>query len=84
LIEWSIHKTGNKIADWAVHSGAVGPFVMQKPEGYKQMQTPRGKLFAFDAEGQHILTCAQNGGQMYTVCSFPFLYTACGFPFFKT
>ncbi|XP_064631219.1 WD repeat-containing protein 91-like [Lineus longissimus] len=67
LIEWSIHKTGIKIADWAVHSGAAGPFVMQKPEGYKQMQTPRGKLFAFDAEGQHILTCAQTGGQMYAL-----------------
>lgn len=32
-----------------------------------QVQVPRGRLFAFDSEGQHILTCSNTGGLIYRV-----------------
>ncbi|XP_074643706.1 WD repeat-containing protein 91-like [Tubulanus polymorphus] len=67
FLQWSIHQTGNKVCDWCVHSGAAGPFVASAFGGYKQMQSPKGKLFAFDAEGQYVLTCAQSNGLMYNL-----------------
>ena len=41
--------------------------------GYRQVQTPKGQLFAFSADGQHVLTCAQNGGSIYQVSMFRLL-----------
>lgn len=32
-----------------------------------QVQVPRGRLFAFDSEGQHVLTCSSSGGLIYRV-----------------
>lgn len=32
-----------------------------------QVQVPRGRLFAFDSEGQHVLTCSSTGGLIYRV-----------------
>ena len=65
--QWSINKTGKKITDLGVHSGACGPFIMTGAGGYRQVQTPKGKLFAFDTEGQYVLTCSQSGGLIYKV-----------------
>ena len=67
FIEWSILKTGEKMKELGVHDGACGPFVMSGYGGYKQVRTPKGKLFAFDAEGQYVLTCSQNRGLVYKV-----------------
>lgn len=67
LTQWSIHNTGRKIADFALHSGSSGPFLSVGAGGQKQYHSPRGKLFAIDAEGQHILTCATHGGLIYKV-----------------
>ena len=58
---------GNKLSDLSIHTGACGPFVLSGAGGYRQVQTPKGRLFAFDTEGQHVLTCSQNGGLVYKV-----------------
>ena len=55
------------LADLAIHPGACGPFVLSAPEGYRQVQTPKGNLFDFDALGQHVVTCAQKTGVIYKV-----------------
>ena len=83
LTQWSIHNTGRKMADFALHSGSSGPFVCVGANGQKQFHSPRGKLFAIDAEGQHILTCAPHGGLIYKViiCVISMLhhiYSICG------
>ena len=67
LTQWSIHNTGRKIADFALHAGSSGPFLSVGANGQKQYHSPRGKLFAIDAEGQHLLTCAPHGGLIYKV-----------------
>lgn len=72
LTQWSINKTGRKLADLPVHAGASGPFVTpgasnQKPD---LMQPPRGKLFALDTDGNHMLTCSSRGGVIYKVSFF--------------
>eukprot|EP00058_Branchiostoma_floridae_P002617 XP_002588105.1 hypothetical protein BRAFLDRAFT_87624 [Branchiostoma floridae] len=65
FLEWSVHRVGSKLADLPVHDGATGPFVVSGYGGYKQVQAPGGKLFAFDAEGNYVLTCTGNGGIIY-------------------
>ena len=62
-----MHKPGQKLSDLPVHSGACGPFVLTGAGGYRQVQTPKGKLFALDTEGNNVLTCGQNGGMIYRV-----------------
>ena len=66
---------GSKLADLPVHDGATGPFVVSGYGGYKQVQAPGGKLFAFDAEGNYVLTCTGNGGIIYKVWVYFWLYT---------
>nr|XP_006813463.1 PREDICTED: WD repeat-containing protein 91-like [Saccoglossus kowalevskii] len=66
FINWSIHDTGRRLLrDLSVHDGATGPFIVSGYSGYRQVHTPKGKLFAFDVEGCHVLTCASNGGVIY-------------------
>jgi hypothetical protein len=65
LSQWSIHKTGTKMADYQLHSGACGPFISIGAGGLKQAHCPRGKLFAIDSEGHHMLTCSAQGGLIY-------------------
>ena len=54
-----------------MHQGACGPFVLTAPGGYRQIQTPKGRLFAFDSQAKHVLTCATNGGLIYKVSKLP-------------
>ena len=61
------------MAQLPVHSGACGPFVLTGAAGYRQVQTPKGKLFAFDTDGTHVLTCEQTGGMIYKVSLPPLL-----------
>ncbi|CAB1351948.1 unnamed protein product [Coregonus sp. 'balchen'] len=62
---WNIHRCGEKQFEHSLPQDATGPFVLSGYSGYKQVQVPRGRLFAFDSEGQHVLTCSNNGGIIY-------------------
>ncbi|XP_077089611.1 WD repeat-containing protein 91 [Siphateles boraxobius] len=65
FVQWNIHRCGVKQSEYSLSQDAVGPFVLSGYSGYKQVQVPHGRLFAFDSEGQHVLTCASNGGNIY-------------------
>uniref|UniRef100_A0A3B1IPE8 WD repeat-containing protein 91 n=1 Tax=Astyanax mexicanus TaxID=7994 RepID=A0A3B1IPE8_ASTMX len=65
FIQWNIHRSGVKQSEYSLSQDAVGPFVLSGYSGYKQVQVPRGRLFAFDSEGQHVLTCSSTGGLIY-------------------
>ena len=68
LTQWSINKTGRKMADLAIHPGASGPFVSVGVKGQKEVQMPgRSKLFALDSNSSHMLTCSAHGGVIYKV-----------------
>ncbi|KAK7895764.1 hypothetical protein WMY93_021089 [Mugilogobius chulae] len=62
FIQWNIHRCGVRQSEQALPQEATGPFVLSGYSGYKQVQIPRGRLFAFDSEGQHVLTCSSSGG----------------------
>ncbi|XP_047426070.1 WD repeat-containing protein 91 isoform X2 [Mugil cephalus] len=65
FIQWNIHRCGVKQTEQVLPQDATGPFVLSGYSGYKQVQVPRGRLFAFNSEGQHILTCSGAGGIIY-------------------
>ncbi|XP_029301218.1 WD repeat-containing protein 91 isoform X2 [Cottoperca gobio] len=65
FIQWNIHRCGVKQSEQVLPQDATGPFILSGYSGYKQVQVPRGRLFAFDSEGQHILTCSSTGGLIY-------------------
>lgn len=67
--QWALYNPGKQL-EFPIHEGATGPFVMSGYGGYKQQQSPRGKLFAFDSGGKYILTCAPYGGIIYEVSTF--------------
>uniref|UniRef100_A0A8B9SHV3 WD repeat-containing protein 91 n=1 Tax=Anas platyrhynchos TaxID=8839 RepID=A0A8B9SHV3_ANAPL len=65
FIQWNIHKSGLKVSEYGLPSEATGPFVLSGYSGYKQVQFPRGRLFAFDSEGNYMLTCSATGGVIF-------------------
>ncbi|KAI4890383.1 hypothetical protein NFI96_014543, partial [Prochilodus magdalenae] len=65
FIQWNIHRSGVKQSEYSLSQDAVGPFVLSGYSGYRQVQVPHGRLFAFDSEGQHVLTCSSTGGIIY-------------------
>ncbi|XP_073094528.1 WD repeat-containing protein 91 isoform X2 [Manis javanica] len=65
FIQWNIHKSGLKVSEYGLPADATGPFVLSGYSGYKQVQVPRGRLFAFDSEGSYMLTCSTTGGVIY-------------------
>uniref|UniRef100_A0A8C9JI52 WD repeat-containing protein 91 n=1 Tax=Panthera tigris altaica TaxID=74533 RepID=A0A8C9JI52_PANTA len=65
FIQWNIHKSGLKVSEYTLPADATGPFVLSGYSGYKQVQVPRGRLFAFDSEGNYMLTCSATGGVIY-------------------
>uniref|UniRef100_A0AAQ4PIW3 WD repeat-containing protein 91 n=1 Tax=Gasterosteus aculeatus aculeatus TaxID=481459 RepID=A0AAQ4PIW3_GASAC len=67
FIQWNIHRCGVKQSEQVLPQDATGPFMLSGYSGYKQVQVPRGRLFAFDSEGQHVLTCSSSGGLIYRV-----------------
>ncbi|GAB1290674.1 WD repeat-containing protein 91 [Apodemus speciosus] len=69
FIQWDIHKSGLKVSEYSLPSDATGPFVLSGYSGYKQVQVPRGRLFAFDSEGNYMLTCSATGGLIYKLGS---------------
>ncbi|XP_052029376.1 WD repeat-containing protein 91 isoform X2 [Apodemus sylvaticus] len=69
FIQWNIHRSGLKVSEYSLPSDATGPFVLSGYSGYKQVQVPRGRLFAFDSEGNYMLTCSATGGLIYKLGS---------------
>ncbi|XP_063785091.1 WD repeat-containing protein 91 [Pseudophryne corroboree] len=69
FIQWDIHKSGQKVSEYSLPPDATGPFMLSGYSGYKQVQFPRGRLFAFDSEGNYMLTCSNNGGVIYKLSS---------------
>ncbi|XP_066446453.1 WD repeat-containing protein 91 isoform X2 [Eleutherodactylus coqui] len=69
FIQWNIHKSGQKVSEYSLPPDATGPFMLSGYSGYKQVQFPRGRLFAFDSEGNYMLTCSSNGGVIYKLNS---------------
>ncbi|MEE6477818.1 hypothetical protein FKM82_011640 [Ascaphus truei] len=69
FIQWNIHKSGQKVSEYSLPPDATGPFVLSGYSGYKQVQFPRGRLFAFDSEGNYMLTCSNTGGVIYKLNS---------------
>lgn len=69
FIQWNIHRCGVKQSEQILPQDATGPFVLSGYSGYKQVQIPRGRLFTFDSEGQHVLTCSSSGGLIYRLAS---------------
>ncbi|ELT95333.1 hypothetical protein CAPTEDRAFT_162335 [Capitella teleta] len=67
--EWSL-TGGQLVRELKVHSGACGPFVLNAAGGYRQVQTPKGALFAFDEDASHVITCHQTGGLIYQLQPF--------------
>ncbi|XP_026888084.1 WD repeat-containing protein 91 isoform X1 [Electrophorus electricus] len=65
FIQWNIHRSGVKQSEYSLSQDAVGPFVLSGYSGYKQVQMPHGRLFAFDSEGHHVLTCSNSGGLIH-------------------
>ncbi|NXX39328.1 WDR91 protein, partial [Tricholaema leucomelas] len=69
FIQWNIHRSGLKVSEYHLPSAATGPFVLSGYSGYKQVQFPRGKLFAFDSEGNYMVTCSSTGGVIFKLNS---------------
>ncbi|KAI1239051.1 hypothetical protein IHE44_0012159 [Lamprotornis superbus] len=65
FIQWNIHKSGLKVSEYDLPREATGPFILSGYSGYKQVQFPRGRLFAFDSEGNYMLTCSSSGGVIF-------------------
>lgn len=55
------------MSEYHLPTEATGPFVLSGYSGYKQVQFPRGRLFAFDSEGNYMLTCSSTGGVIFKV-----------------
>ena len=45
-----------------IRSNKLTPWCLNLWWTLLQVQVPRGRLFAFDSEGQHVLTCSSTGG----------------------
>ncbi|XP_031557069.1 WD repeat-containing protein 91-like [Actinia tenebrosa] len=62
FLQWSVHRMGQKLADLDIHQGAV--FTKSTSS---RGSSSYGRLFAFDSEGQHVLTCGSQSGIIYKI-----------------
>lgn len=70
--QWSVHRMGQKITDLDIHDGAVwceteGPNSSHGKSKYMSSPSSYGRMFAFDAEGQYLLSCGSESGVVYKV-----------------
>lgn len=70
--QWSLHRMGQKITDVDIHDGAVWcdadkSSVLQSKCKYMTSPSSYGKMFAFDSEGQYLLSCGPECGVVYKV-----------------
>ena len=71
---------GQKLADLDIQEGAVwceteGASLSQNKSKYTSSPSSYGRMFAFDAEGQYLLTCGSESGVVHkaSVCFYPVL-----------
>jgi hypothetical protein len=66
LTQWSLHHIGQRVADLPISPEAANPLrgtsFDEKARVCESIPVPRGRLFAFDSEGQHLLTCGSDHG----------------------
>ena len=62
--QWNIHKP-DKSRELPLHSGAALPFLSTGLSPSKEI--PKGRLFAFDPEGQYLISCDKSAGSLYKV-----------------
>jgi hypothetical protein len=62
--QWNIHKPG-KSRELPLHSGAALPCLSTGLTSSKEI--PKGRLFAFDPEGQYLISCDKTAGSLYKV-----------------
>lgn len=70
FVQWSIHKTGKKIADYSIHSDVHQPLYQWTGTGSQATHTrevTKANLFALEAEGHHILTAGARQAIIYQV-----------------
>lgn len=70
FIQWSLHKTGKKIAEYSIHSDAHQPLYQWTETGSHATHTrevTKASLFALEAEGHHILTAGAKQAIIYQV-----------------
>ena len=66
----------NEPVNLPIHAFAAGPFEVSGYGGYRQVHQPSGgKLFAFESEGNHLLTCDGSTSVIYGVSKF--FYSSC-------
>lgn len=68
FIQWSIHKTGKKTAEYSIHGDAHQPLYQWTETGSHATHTrevTKANLFALEAEGQHILTAGAKQAVIY-------------------
>jgi len=70
--QWSVHRMGQKIADLDIQEGAVwcdteANSLSQSKSKYMSSPSSYGRMFAFDAEGQYLLTCGPESGLVHKV-----------------
>ena len=63
---------GQKITDLDIHDGAVwceteGPSPSHGKSKFMSSPSSYGRMFAFDAEGQYLLSCGLESGVVYKV-----------------
>jgi len=63
---------GQKITDLDIHDGAVwceteGPGLSHGKTKFMSSPSSYGRMFAFDAEGQYLLSCGPESGVVYKV-----------------
>ncbi|XP_020630287.1 WD repeat-containing protein 91-like isoform X2 [Orbicella faveolata] len=70
--QWSVHRMGQKMTDLDIHDGAVwceteGPGLSHGKTKFMSSPSSYGRMFAFDAEGQYLLSCGPESGVVYKV-----------------
>jgi hypothetical protein len=67
---------GQKLADLDIHEGAVFTNSLKSSQSRgSHTGGSYGRLFAFDSEGQHVLTCGSQSGIIYKVFSCFFIFS---------
>lgn len=80
---------GQKMADLDICEGAVwcepeGASLSQNKHKYMSSPPSYGKMFAFDAEGQYLLTCGSESGVVHKVEKSQGLYEVLSLPEHKS
>lgn len=70
FVQWSINKSGKKMAEYSIHSDAYQPLHQWNETGSHATHTrdvTKANLFALEAEGHHILTAGAKQAIIYQV-----------------